>query len=81
MLVKAHTTFHLAALLRLITNYIVLIPVSNSGFENNLADNVRFTQVLEQAFRDILYKFTVDKDDFKQLFQNLIVLLKQVSII
>lgn len=81
MLMKAQTTFHLAALLRLITNNIVLFPTNKSGTENILAGNGHFTQVLEQALREIHYKSVVDKEELRQLFKNLITLLKQVSVI
>lgn len=81
MLVKAQTTFHLAALLRLITNNNVLFPMNNSASENNVTGNSHFTQVLEQALREIHYKSAIDKEDLKQLFQNLIILVKQVSIV
>lgn len=79
MLVKAQTTFHLAALLRLITNNIVLFPVNKSGSEDILTNNGHFTQVLEQALREIHYKSVVDKEELRQLFKNLTILLKQVS--
>lgn len=75
MLVKVQTAFHLAALIRLITNNIVLFPASKSGTENILASNGHFTQVLEQALREIYYKNVID-EELRQLFKNLITLLK-----
>lgn len=81
MLVKAQTTFHLAALLRLITNNVVLFPTNKSGTENILAGNGHFSQILEQALREIHYKSVMNKEELRQLFKNLIILLKQVSII
>lgn len=81
MLVKAQTSFHLAALLRLITNNIVLFPVNKSGSEDILTGNGYFTQVLEQALREIHYKNIIDKEELRRLFQNLTILLKQVSTI
>ncbi|XP_032683314.1 integrator complex subunit 5 isoform X1 [Odontomachus brunneus] len=74
MLVQAQTTFHLAALLRLITNNIVLFPVNKS--EDILTGNGHFTQVLEQALREIHYKNIVEKEELRRLFQNLTILLK-----
>ncbi|EFN88542.1 Integrator complex subunit 5 [Harpegnathos saltator] len=66
MLVKAQTTFHLAALLRLITGNIVLFPVNKSGSENILASSDHFTLVLEQALREIYYKNVIDKEELRQ---------------
>jgi len=76
MLVKAKTTFHLAALIRLITNNIVLFPLNKTGMGNNLTGQDYFTQVLEQALREIYYKDTMDKSESRQLFKNLSILLK-----
>jgi len=76
MLVKAQTTFHLAALIRLITNNIVLFPPNKTGTGSNLIGQDYFTQVLEQALREIHYKDTMDKSESRQLFKNLSILLK-----
>lgn len=81
MLVKAPTTFHLAALIRLITNNIVLFPANKSGTENILAGHDYLTQILEQALREIYYKNVINEEDSRQLFKNLTIMLKQVSII
>lgn len=81
MLVKAPTTFHLAALIRLITNNIVLFPANKSGTENILAGHDYLTQILEQALRQIYYKNVIDEEESRQLFKNLTIMLKQVSII
>jgi len=78
MLMKAQTMFHLAALIRLITNNVVQFPTSKFGTENMLANHDYFTQVLEQALREIHYKSVIDKEESRQLFKNLITMLKQV---
>lgn len=72
MLMKAQTMFHLAALIRLITNNVVQFPMNKSGSENILASHDYFAQVLEQALREIHYKSDIDKEESKQLFKNLI---------
>lgn len=79
MLMKAQTMFHLAALIRLIINNVV--PPNKSGTENILACHDYFTQVLEQALREIQYKSVIDKEESRQLFKNLTTMLKQVSIV
>ncbi|XP_039302665.1 integrator complex subunit 5 isoform X2 [Solenopsis invicta] len=76
MLMKAQTMFHLAALIRLITNNVVQFPTNKSGIENVLASPDYFTQVLEQALREIHYKNAIDKEESKQLFKNLIIMMK-----
>ncbi|CAL1679213.1 unnamed protein product [Lasius platythorax] len=76
MLVKAPTTFHLAALIRLITNNIVLFPANKSGTENILAGHDYLTQILEQALRQIYYKNVIDEEESRQLFKNLTIMLK-----
>lgn len=81
MLMKAQTTFHLAALLRLITNNVVQFPTNKSGSENILTSHDYFAQVLEQALREIHYKSVIDKEESRQLFKNLITMLKQVSLV
>lgn len=81
MLMKAQTMFHLAALIRLIINNVVQLPPNKSGTENILACHDYFTQVLEQALREIQYKSVIDKEESRQLFKNLTTMLKQVSIV
>lgn len=76
MLVKATTTFHLAALIRLISNNIVLFSSTKSETENALASHGYFTQVVEQALREINYRNVMEKQETRQLFQNLTILLK-----
>ncbi|KAM0729054.1 Integrator complex subunit 5 [Formica fusca] len=76
MLVKAPTTFHLAALIRLITNNIVLFPANKSGTENILAGHDYLTQILEQALREIYYKNVINEEESRQLFKNLTIMLK-----
>lgn len=76
MLVKAVTTFHLAALIRLVSNNIVLFSSNKSETENVLASYSYFTQVVEQALREINYKNVIEKQETRQFFQNLTILLK-----
>ncbi|XP_070157213.1 integrator complex subunit 5 [Polyergus mexicanus] len=76
MLVKAPTMFHLAALIRLITNNIVLFPANKSGTENILASHDYLTQILEQALREIYYKNVINEEESRQLFKNLTIMLK-----
>ncbi|XP_076684692.1 integrator complex subunit 5 omd isoform X3 [Andrena cerasifolii] len=76
MLVKAVTTFHLAALIRLVSNNVVLFSSNKSETESMLASHGYFTQVLEQALREINYKNVMEKQERRQLFQNLTILLK-----
>lgn len=82
MLMKAQTVFHLAALIRLIiNNNVVQFPTNKSGTENILACHDYFTQVLEQALREIHYKSVIDKEESRQLFKNLTIMLRQVLIV
>lgn len=76
MLVKAPSTFHLAALIRLITNNIVLFPANKSGTENILAGHDYLTQILEQSLRQIYYKNVIEEEESRQLFKNLTTMLK-----
>ncbi|XP_006609851.1 integrator complex subunit 5 isoform X2 [Apis dorsata] len=76
MLIKAITTFHLAALIRLVSNNIILFSSNKSETENVLASYSYFTQVVEQALREINYKNVIEKQETRQLFQNLTILLK-----
>ncbi|KAL0106307.1 hypothetical protein PUN28_016197 [Cardiocondyla obscurior] len=76
MLMKAQTMFHLAALIRLVTNNVEQFPTNKSGSENILASHNYFAQVLEQALREINYKSDIDKEESRQLFKNLIIILK-----
>ncbi|KAL6431054.1 hypothetical protein ACFW04_007061 [Cataglyphis niger] len=76
MLVNAPTIFHLAALIRLITNNIVLFPVNKCGTENILAGHDYLTQILEQALREIYYKNVINEEESRQLFKNLTIMLK-----
>ncbi|CAK9817794.1 Integrator complex subunit 5 [Anthophora plagiata] len=76
MLVKAVTTFHLAALIRLVSNNIVLFSSNKSETENVLASYGYFTQVVEQAVREIKYKNILEIQETRQLFQNITILLK-----
>lgn len=76
MLVKAVSTFHLAALIRMISNNIVMFSSNKLEMENVLASSGFFTQVLEQALRQINYGNNVWEQDLRQLFQNLTILLK-----
>ncbi|KAL6261168.1 hypothetical protein P5V15_008692 [Pogonomyrmex californicus] len=76
VLMKAQTTFHLAALVHLITNNVVQFATNKSGTESILVGHDYFTQVLEQALREIHYKNVIDKEDSKQLFKNLTIMLK-----
>lgn len=76
MLVKAETTFHLAALIRFITNNVIMFPATKSETENMLVNHDNFTQILGQALREIHYKSVINKEESKQLFKNLTILLK-----
>ncbi|OAD58560.1 Integrator complex subunit 5 [Eufriesea mexicana] len=76
MLVKAVTTFHLAALIQLVSNNIILFSSNKSETENVLASYSYFTQVVEQAVREINYKNVIETQETRQLFQNLAILLK-----
>lgn len=80
VLVKAPTTFHLAALMRLVADNVVT-PTTNTnttktGTESNLTSRDYFTRVLEQALRDVRYKSAADNLEARRLFQNLTVLLR-----
>ncbi|KAK1117511.1 hypothetical protein K0M31_016544 [Melipona bicolor] len=76
LLVKAVTTFHLAALIRLISNNIILFSSNKSETENILASHSYFTQIVEQSLRDINYRSIIGKQEPEQFFQNLTILLK-----
>ncbi|XP_076180595.1 integrator complex subunit 5 omd isoform X2 [Ptiloglossa arizonensis] len=76
MLVKAVTTFHLAALIRLVSNNVVVFPSNKSEADNMLASHGYFSQVVEQALREINYRNVMKKQEKRQFFQNLTVLLK-----
>ena len=76
MLVKAVTTFHLAALIRLVSNNIILFSSNKSETENILASHSYFTQIVEQSLRDINYRSVIGKQEPGRFFQNLTILLK-----
>lgn len=76
MLTKAQTTFHLAALIRFITNNAIMFCPTKSETENTLVIHDNFTQILEQALREIHYKSIVNKEESRQLFKNVTILLK-----
>ncbi|XP_035740370.1 integrator complex subunit 5-like [Vespa mandarinia] len=76
MLVKAQTTFHLAALIHLISNNSILFPVNKPESETMFANHGYFTQVVEQALREIHYKSVTEIQESRKLFENLTILLK-----
>ncbi|XP_076236302.1 integrator complex subunit 5 omd isoform X2 [Calliopsis andreniformis] len=76
MLVKAVTTFHLAALIQLISSNVVLFLSNKSETDNVLVNHSYFNQVLEQALREINYTSVREKQQTRQLFQNLTILLR-----
>jgi integrator complex subunit 5 len=75
VLQKAQTNFHLAVLVRLITDNANFFSKKYKT-ENALSDNGYFTQVVEQAIREVQYSSVSDDLTTRQLFQNLTILLK-----
>ncbi|XP_058797109.1 integrator complex subunit 5 [Phymastichus coffea] len=75
LLQNAETNFHLGVLVRLITDNDIQFAKKNKS-ENNLSDYGYFTQVIEQAIRDVQYS-SVSNDIFtRRVFKNLTTLLK-----
>ncbi|XP_008210247.1 integrator complex subunit 5 [Nasonia vitripennis] len=72
---KAQTNFHLAVLVRLITDNANFFSKKYKN-ENAILDYGYFTQVVEQAIREVQYSNVTDNQAIRQLFQNLTVLLK-----
>lgn len=71
MLMEATTTFHLAALIRLISNNVVLSCSSKSETDSILASHTYFTKVLERTFVE-----NWNYQEPRRIFQNLTILLK-----
>ncbi|KAJ8666827.1 hypothetical protein QAD02_008489 [Eretmocerus hayati] len=72
---KAQTNFHLAVLVKLVTDNTKFFSEKYKN-ENSLNDHGYFTQVVEQAIREVQYSHTSDHLPTRQLFQNLTILLK-----
>ncbi|XP_043477683.1 integrator complex subunit 5 [Leptopilina heterotoma] len=75
MLKQADTNFHLAALIRLISNNAVGFAAKKSDVENTLLSHGYFTQVLEHSIREIQYTSGGTRE-IQQLFKNLTILLR-----
>ncbi|XP_012270853.1 integrator complex subunit 5 [Orussus abietinus] len=76
MLKTCQSNFHLAALVRLVSDNIVVPPVNKSETESNTVDNSNFTQVTEQALRELQYVHTTNNDEARRFYQNLSILLR-----
>ncbi|XP_066597550.1 integrator complex subunit 5 [Prorops nasuta] len=76
MLINAQTKLHLAALIKLISNNMILFPINKTETENIFISEGYFTLVVEQALREIHYKNCLDYQESRQFFQNLALLLK-----
>ncbi|XP_063988292.1 integrator complex subunit 5 [Diachasmimorpha longicaudata] len=76
VLKTAQTNFHLAALVRLMSENVTVFPTIKPEPENPLSGHGYFTQILEQALRDIQYSPGWREHEARQLFQNIGVLLK-----
>lgn len=75
ILKKSQTNFHLAVLVTLVTENANFFAKKYKS-ENTLSDYGYFTQVVEQAIRDVKYSNISDDLCTRQLYQNLAVLLK-----
>lgn len=75
LLQNAETNFHLAVLVRLITDNDIQFAKKNK-IENSLSDYSYFTQVIEQAVRDVQYSNMTNNICTRRVFQNLTTLLK-----
>ncbi|XP_015116188.1 integrator complex subunit 5 [Diachasma alloeum] len=73
---NAQTSFHLAALVRLMAENVTVFPTIKPEPENPLSGHGYFTQTLEQALRDIQYSPGWRGDEARQLFKNIAILLK-----
>lgn len=73
---NAKTNFHLAALIRLVAENVVVFPVIKPEPENPLSGHGYLTQTVEQALRDIQYSSEAKNNEARQLFKNLSLLLK-----
>lgn len=77
MLQNAETGFHLAALIRLISDNDVGFASKKSDVENTLLCHGYFTQVVEHSIREVQYTNAGSKE-VEQLFKNLTILLRFV---
>ena len=75
VLQNAQTNFHLAVLVRLITDNINYFCKMYKK-ENAISDYGFFTQVVEQAVREVQYSSISNDQITQQLFRNLTVILK-----
>ncbi|KAK0086015.1 hypothetical protein PV325_004038 [Microctonus aethiopoides] len=73
---NAQSNFHLAALVRLVAENVVIFPVIKPEPENPLSGHGYLTQTVEQALRDIQYSSELKNNEACQLFKNLALLLK-----
>ncbi|XP_024943698.1 integrator complex subunit 5 [Cephus cinctus] len=76
MLKKAQTNFHLAALIRLVAHNVITFSANKSEVESPIVGHGYFTQVVEQAIREIQYMSSMENEDGRQIFKNLAILLK-----
>lgn len=73
---NAKTDFHLAALVRLVSENVVVFPAIKPEAENPMSGHGYLTQALEQALRDIQYTSTARDAEARQLFRNLGTMLR-----
>ncbi|XP_043288264.1 integrator complex subunit 5 [Venturia canescens] len=73
---NAKTDFHLAALVRLVSENVVVFPAIKPEVENPMSGHGYLTQALEQSLRDIQYTSASKDCESRQLFRNLSTLLK-----
>ncbi|XP_046419986.1 integrator complex subunit 5 isoform X1 [Neodiprion fabricii] len=76
MLRKGETKFHLAALMRLVTDNVNTFAINTTDNENTVAGNGYFSQAVEQAIRESQFTTSSNDGEGRQLFKNLITLLK-----
>lgn len=73
---NAQSNYHLAALVRLVTENIVMFPTIKHEPENPFSGHGYLAQAIEQALRDIQTITETKKIESQQLFSNLTILLK-----
>lgn len=73
---NAKSDFHLAALVRLVSENVVVFPAIKPEAENPMSGHGYLTQALEQSLREIQYSTTSKDQESRQLFRNLATLLK-----
>ena len=73
---NANSDFHLAAIVKLVAENVVVFPVIKPEVDNPMSGHGYLTQAFEQALRDIQYTNMPKDSEARQLFRNITILLK-----